>query len=319
MVKIGIVGATGLVGETIIDELEKRHIEGEFHLFASENSAGDKVSINEKEYEIKPLNEESFHGLDYALFAVGADLSKKYAPIAVENGCVVIDNSSAFRMDNEVPLIVPEVNGQQVHSHKGIIANPNCSTIQSVLPLFVLKEYGLKRVIYTTYQSVSGSGKAGIEDLERGLLGEKNQFYAVPIANNVIPQIDAFLENDYTGEEMKMVNETKKILELPELGVTATTVRVPLYSGHSVAIIAETEQPFTISAVKHKLKEMEGIHFVDLPSYPIPLDVYQTSDVHIGRVRRDDSAPNSLHIWVVADNIRKGAATNAVQILELLL
>lgn len=319
MTKLAIVGATGLVGETILDELAQRNYEVDIKLLASAQSAGQRIKFKDRELVIEELSPDSFSGIDYALFAVEGELSKEYAPHATRAGCVVIDNSSAFRMDPTVPLVIPEVNSKALGMHQGIIANPNCSTIQSVVPLGALKPFGLKRVIYTTYQSVSGSGKAGIEDLERGQRGEKPEFYPVPIANNVIPQIDDFLEDGYTKEEKKMIDETKKILELPELKVTATTVRVPLQSAHSVAMIVELEQPFDLEEIKQVLALAPGLVLIDSPDYPTPLRAAGRDDILIGRIRRDDSAPNSLHIWCVADNIRKGAAGNAVQILDELL
>lgn len=319
MTKIAVVGATGLVGETMLNELEKRQLELDITLLASASSVGKKMGFLGKDLIVKELTPDSFRGIDVALFAVESDVSKKYARHAKAAGCLVIDNSSAFRMEPNVPLIVPEVNPEDIKQHQGIIANPNCSTIQSVVPLLALKPFGLKRVIYTTYQSVSGSGKAGIEDLERGQRGEPNLFYPLPIANNVIPQIDSFLDDGYTGEEMKMIHETKKILHLPDLQVTATTVRVPLQSGHSVAIIVQTERPFEISHVKQALAATPGLIFVDAPDFPTPLQASGREDILVGRVRRDYSAENSIHIWCVADNIRKGAAGNAVQILDTIL
>lgn len=319
MIKVAVVGATGLVGETILDELTQRDYEVEIRLLASAQSAGQKALYKDKELVIQELTKRSFEGIDYALFAVEGELSRQFVPLAVDAGCTVIDNSSTYRMDSAVPLVIPELNPEALEHHSGIIANPNCSTIQSVVPLSALVPYGLKRVIYTTYQSVSGSGKAGIEDLERGQKGEKQQFYPVPIANNVIPQIDSFLDNDYTKEEQKMIDETKKILGLPDLKVTATTVRVPLNSGHSVAILIETIQPFEVTDVKLALADTPGLVLIDTPEYPTPLQVHGRNDILVGRVRRDDSAENSLHIWCVADNIRKGAAGNAVQILDTLL
>lgn len=319
MIKVAVVGATGLVGETILDELTQRDYEVEIRLLASAQSAGQKALYKDKELVIEELTKRSFEGIDYALFAVEGELSRQFVPLAVDAGCTVIDNSSTYRMDSAVPLVIPELNPEALEHHSGIIANPNCSTIQSVVPLSALVPYGLKRVIYTTYQSVSGSGKAGIEDLERGQKGEKQQFYPVPIANNVIPQIDSFLDNDYTKEEQKMIDETKKILGLPDLKVTATTVRVPLNSGHSVAILIETIQPFEVTDVKLALADTPGLVLIDTPEYPTPLQVHGRNDILVGRVRRDDSAENSLHIWCVADNIRKGAAGNAVQILDTLL
>lgn len=319
MIKLAIVGATGLVGETLLDELAQRNYDTDIKLLASAQSAGQLINYKNRPLMIEELTHDSFEGLDYALFAVEGDIAREYAPFAIKAGCIVIDNSSAFRMSEGVPLVVPEVNPEALKKHRGLIANPNCSTIQSVVPLGALKAYGLKRVIYTTYQSVSGSGKAGIEDLERGQRGHKNQFYPVPIANNVIPQIDDFLEDGYTKEEKKMIEETRKILRLPDLALTATSVRVPLQSAHSVAMIVQTEQAFELDEVKLVLARTPGLVLIDFPNYPTPLQAGGRDDILIGRIRRDDSAPNSLHIWCVADNIRKGAAGNAVQILDELI
>ncbi|HHT19882.1 MAG TPA: aspartate-semialdehyde dehydrogenase [Tissierellia bacterium] len=319
MIKLAVVGATGLVGETILEELAKRDYDLDIKLLTSAQSASQAIHFKGRELITEVLGPDSFQAIDYALFAIDGELAKVYVPQAAQAGCVVIDNSSAFRMEQSVPLVVPEVNPAVLKTHQGIIANPNCSTIQSVVPLGALRSYGLKRVIYTTYQSVSGSGRAGIEDLVRGQRGEAPQFYPVAINNNVIPQIDDFLADGYTKEEQKMIEETKKILELPDLKVTATTVRVPLQSAHSVAMVVEMEKPFDLAAVKQLLAEAPGLSLIDWPDYPTPLQAAGREDILVGRIRRDNSAPNSLHIWCVADNIRKGAAGNAVQILDELI
>lgn len=319
MVKLAIVGATGLVGQTLIDEISRRQESLSLKLLASERSAGQRVEFRGQAIAIEGLSSESFCGVDYALFALDSELAREYIPRALDCGCVVIDNSSAFRMDPTVPLVVPEVNPEALYGHRGLIANPNCSTIQSVVPLAGLKKFGLKRIIYTTYQSVSGSGQAGLEDLRRGLSGEAAEFYPVSIAGNVIPQIDRFLADGYTGEEVKMIEETRKILGLPNLSVTATTVRVPVEYGHSVSMIVQTEKAFQLREIHEALRETPGLVLFEGSDYPTPLAVRGREDILVGRVRRDDSAENSLHLWCVADNIRKGAAGNAAQILDILL
>ena len=321
--RIAIVGATGLVGTTFLKVLEERDLGiTELYLFASAKSAGKKIEFKGREYVVRELTEKSFDlEIDIALFSAGGDISKKYAPIAAEKGILVIDNSSAWRMDEKVPLVVPEVNKEAAFKHMGIIANPNCSTIQCMLPLKVLSEkYGLKRVIYSTYQAVSGTGHKGIEDLQNGLKGLKAKTYPHDIVNNCLPHIDSFLDNGYTKEEMKMINETKKILSLPNLPVTATCVRVPVINSHSVSITAELENDFDIDEIKKDFADFEGIILIDEPQkniYPLAADATGQDKVLVGRVRRDFSKEKSINLWVVADNIRKGAATNAVQIAEL--
>ncbi|MGL6121171.1 MAG: aspartate-semialdehyde dehydrogenase [Fusobacteriaceae bacterium] len=321
--KIAIVGATGLVGTTFLKVLEERDLKIEkLYLFASKNSAGKEINFRGETYTVEELEENSFkREIDIALFSAGGDISKKYAPIAVENGILVIDNSSAWRMEEGVPLIVPEVNPERAFENSGIIANPNCSTIQCMLPLKALSEkYGLKRVIFNTYQAVSGSGLKGIMDLEGGARGEEPKNYPHPIMNNCLPHIDQFLENGYTKEEMKMVNETRKILQIPELKINATCVRVPVLNGHSVSITVELENSFDLEEVKKVLEEFQGIVLQDSVEnnlYPIPTKATGKDEVFVGRVRRDFSVENGVSLWVVADNIRKGAATNAVQIAQL--
>ncbi len=321
--KTAIVGATGLVGKTFLKILEERDLGiTEFYLFASKKSAGKKIMFRGKEYTVEELTENSFdRKIDTALFSAGGDVSRKYAPIAASKGILVIDNSSAWRMDKTVPLVVPEVNKETAFENHGIIANPNCSTIQCMLPLKVLAEkYGLKRVIYNTYQAVSGTGQKGIEDLENGLKGLEPKTYPHQIVNNCLPHIDSFLNNGYTKEEMKMIDETRKILNLPYLSVTATCVRVPVLNSHSVSITAELENDFDLDELKKALKDFEGIILVDNPEkneYPLASYASGQDKVLVGRVRRDFSTEKSVNLWVVADNIRKGAATNAVQIMEL--
>lgn len=321
--RIAIVGATGLVGKTFLKVLEERDFDiTELYLFASKRSAGNKVIFKSKEYTVEELTESSFdRNIDIALFSAGGDISKKFAPIAAEKGVLVVDNSSAWRMESGVPLVVPEVNPETAFKNSGIIANPNCSTIQCMLPLKVLEEkYGLKRVIYSTYQAVSGSGHKGIEDLENGLRGEEPKTYPYPIVNNCLPHIDKFLENGYTKEEIKMIDETRKILRIPDLPVTATCVRVPVMNSHSVSITAELERDFDLEELKEALGNFAGMVLVDdvnSNEYPLASDATGQDKVLVGRVRRDFSTEKGINLWVVADNIRKGAATNAVQIAEL--
>lgn len=322
---IAIVGATGMVGRTFLKVLDQRNFEiDNLYLFSSKKSAGSIVKFRDKEYIVEELNEDSFsRDIDIALFSAGGSVSKKFAPIAKENGVIVVDNSSAWRMDKDIPLVVPEVNPQDINWNNGIIANPNCSTIQSVVPLKVLHEnFKIKRVIYSTYQAVSGSGIGGIMDLENGINGGENKKYPHQIAYNCIPHIDNFMENGYTKEEIKMIEETKKILNDQDIRVTATTVRVPVKYGHSVSINIEFEKEFEIDKVYELLKSVDGIVVVDdikNNTYPMAIDVEGKDEVYVGRVRRDYSVDNGINMWVVADNIRKGAATNTVQIAELLL
>ncbi len=321
---VAVVGASGVVGQKMIEVLEESKIDVDnFYAFASSRSAGKKVKFNNKEYTIEELDERSFdRDIDFALFSAGGGTSKKFAPIAAKNNVVVIDNSSAWRMDDEVPLVVPEVNPKDALKTKGIIANPNCSTIQAVVALKPLHDaYKIKRVIYSTYQAVAGSGIKGIKDLENGVKGGKNEFYPVQIAYNCLPHIDDFTENGYTKEELKMVNETHKILD-KDILVTATTVRVPVFKGHSESINVEFEKPFEIEELKEVLKKGKGIIEIDdisKPSYPTVLDCVDKNEVFVGRIRRDFSVENGINFWCVADNIRKGAATNAVQIAQVLI
>lgn len=321
--KVAIVGATGLVGSTFLKVLEERDLGiTDLYLFASARSAGKKINFRGQEYTVEELTESSFdRDIDIALFSAGGDISRKFAPIAASKGVLVIDNSSAWRMEEGVPLVVPEVNPERALENRGIIANPNCSTIQCMAPLKALAEkYGLKRIIYSTYQAVSGTGQKGVEDLQNGFKGLEPKAYPHQIVNNCLPHIDSFLENGYTKEEMKMVNETRKILELPNLPVTATCVRVPVINSHSVSITAELNRDFDIDELKQALADYDGVVLVDDPQkniYPLAAEATGQDKVFVGRVRRDFSTDNSVNLWVVADNIRKGAATNAVQIAEL--
>lgn len=320
MINVAVVGATGMVGQTFIQVLEEYQLPiAKIIFLASERSKGKAVTFNGKVYPVEVLDEHSFdQPLDYALFSAGGDISKKYAPIAAAHGVTVIDNSSAWRMDPSVPLIVPEVNPQAAKTHHGIIANPNCSTIQSVIPLQALKPWGLKRVVYATYQAVSGSGYKGVADLKANLAGQASNFYPKTILHNVLPHIDVFLPSGATKEEEKMVNETRKILDLPNLRCTATCVRVPVFNGHSVAINVELENPFELEEILKALEAHPGLKVLR-DGYPTPLDVSGQDLTVVGRVRRDESVENGLNLWVVADNIRKGAASNAIQIMQKLM
>lgn len=322
---LAVCGASGMVGNMMLKVLEERNFPIEtLKVLSSKKSAGKEITFQGKQFVLEELNEHSFdEKVDIALFSAGGSVSEKFAPIAAEHGCVVIDNSSQFRMDETVPLVVPEVNPEDIKKHKGIIANPNCSTIQSVLPLKPLYDkYGIKRVIYTTYQAVSGAGMAGYNDLKNGVNGEEPKKFDYPIAFNLIPQIDSFLENGYTKEEMKMINETRKILHDDRIKITATTVRVPVFNSHSVAINVELEKDFDLDEVKKLFQDYEGIVLLDdieHKKYPMPMLTDGKDEVYVGRIRRDFSQANTLNFFSVADNIRKGAATNAVQIAEKLI
>jgi aspartate-semialdehyde dehydrogenase len=325
-INLALVGATGMVGTTFLEVLEKRDFPFDnLYAFASARSAGKKVTCKGKEFTVEELTESSFdRDIDIALFSAGGTISKKFAPIAASKGVIVVDNSSAWRMEKDVPLVVPEVNPEHIKHHKGIISNPNCSTIQAVVPLKPLHDkYKIKRIIYSTYQAVSGSGVKGVKDLEEGLKGNDLMLaYPHPIANNCLPHIDSFLDNGYTKEEMKMIEETQKIFNDYDLKVTATTVRVPVYYSHSESINLEFEKPFELDEVREILKNAPGIIVQDDPAnniYPLARDAANTDEVYVGRIRRDFSIENGLNLWVVADNIRKGAATNTVQIAELLV
>ncbi len=323
---IAVVGATGMVGNKFLQVLEERKLPiDNLHLFASAKSAGKVLKFNGSDYVVKELTTESFKdsGIDIALFSAGGGTSKIYAPIAAACGVTVIDNSSQWRMDDSVPLVVPEVNPEDILSNKGIIANPNCSTIQAVValkPLF--DKYGIKRIIYSTYQAVSGAGVSGYKDLENGMKGIAPEKFPYPIAGNVLPHIDVFLDNGYTKEEMKMINETHKIFHNDNIKITATTARVPVFHSHSESINVELENPFNVEDIFELYKNTKGIIIQDDPAnlvYPMPIKAENHDEVFVGRIRRDFSVENGLNIWVVADNIRKGAATNAVQIAEKLI
>lgn len=384
--KLAIVGATGLVGRMILKVLEEKNLPiSEYVLFASSKSAGTKLTFMGQDYIVHELKEDSFDiGFDFAIFSAGSSTSKKYAPIAASKGCVVVDNSSAFRMDPDVPLVVPEVNPEEIKNNHGIIANPNCSTIQAVVALKPLDDkYKIKRIVYSTYQAVSGAGRYGVEDLENGIKDfinqsgyinnfdsspnkfnnisniTKNESYAdklnynelkkfdFPIFSNCLPHIDVFLDSGYTKEEEKMINETRKILKKPDLKITATTVRVPVFNSHSEAINVEFEKPFEMvdlvnslssfsglivqdnivpktiehdntKALQNKITEPEQVN-LENPIYPIAINASGHDEVFVGRIRRDYSVESGINFWVVADNIRKGAASNAIQIVEKMI
>lgn len=327
---VAVVGATGAVGNEMIQTLEQRAFPVEkLRLFASERSEGKTLEFHESEVKVEALKEDSFKGIDIALFSAGAERSKTWAPIAAESGCVVIDNSSQWRMDPEVPLVVPEVNSHDLKWHKGIIANPNCSTIQMVVVLKPIHDaVKIKRVVVTTFQSVSGTGKKAMDELLQqttDLLNFRDitcNVYPHQIAFNVLPHIDKFLENGYTKEEMKMVNETKKIMGDNSIRVTATTVRVPVFRCHSESLNIETDKKITPNEVRSILSKAPGIVVFDAPEknvYPLPINIAGKDDTYVGRIREDESIENGINMWIVADNLRKGAALNAVQIAEKLI
>ena len=327
---VAVVGATGAVGTQMIETLEERKFPVErLSPLASSRSAGGVVSFQGQDLTVETLTKDSFAGVDIALFSAGTDVSREFAPIAAKAGAVVIDNSAAWRMEKDVPLVVPEVNPLDAVRHRGIIANPNCSTIQMVVALKPLHDQvRIRRVVVTTFQSVSGTGKEAMDELLdecKALLSFQEatpKVYPYQIAFNCLPHIDEFLATGYTKEEMKMVNETRKIMGDASIQVTATTVRVPVYVGHSEAVNIETERKLTANEARAILSEAPGVIVYDDPAhklYPMPLDVAGKDEVYVGRVREDESIPNGLNLWIVADNLRKGAATNAVQIAELLI
>lgn len=316
---VAIIGATGLVGLSIIKVLDEENLPIEnIYFYASSSSSNKSLYFKGNEYYIEELNDQSFEkNIDIAFFAVDEALSKRYAKIATSKGIIVIDNSSAWRMDEDVPLIVPEVNINELSKHNNLIANPNCTTIQAVVPLHVInKNYKIKRIVYSSYQSVSGSGYKGIEDLINGIDGKKQVFYPKQIAYNCIPHIDKFMDDGYTKEEVKLINETKKILNEPNLNITATCVRVPVFVGHCISINVECFHEIVISELIEKFKTQAGIVVYEGYDYPTPVEVSGSNLVHIGRIRNDASIINGVNLWVVADNVRKGAAYNAVQIAK---
>ena len=323
--KVAIVGATGVVGRTVLKVLEEKSFRNcTYTLFSSKKSAGTKEKFLNQTYIIQELTEETFNTkYDFAIFCAGGETSKKFIPLAVKSGCIAIDNSSIYRMDPKVPLVVPEVNPRKIYENNGIIANPNCSTIQAVVALKPLDtKYKIKRVVYSTYQAVSGAGRAGIEDLENGINGIPPKKFPHPIFNNCLPHIDTFLSDGYTKEEYKMINETRKILDRPDLSITATAVRVPVKNCHSESINVEFERNFDLYELKMLLQNSPGITVIDdveKNHYPIATRADGYDDVFVGRIRRDDSVPYGVNLWVVSDNLRKGAASNAVQILQKLV
>ena len=325
--RVAIVGATGLVGQEFIRVLEQRSFPmSSVKLLASDRSAGKRMFVRHEELEVEETVPESFEGIDIALFSAGADTSRHFAPIASEVGAVVVDNSSAWRMEPDVPLVVPEVNPEDCKWHKGIIANPNCSTIQMVVALYPLHKVNrIKRIIVDTYQSVSGTGSAAVEELttqsEQVLEGEETTPHIYPhqIAFNVLPEIDVFLDNDYTKEEWKMAEETRKIMHAEDIAISATCVRVPVYTGHSEAVHVEFSRPMSPEEARQIFSRTSGIKVLDDNSvslYPTAWQAAGTDEVFVGRIRQDTSHPNGLAMWVVADNLRKGAALNTVQIAE---
>lgn len=323
---VAVVGATGMVGSKFLQVLTEKQLPVDnYYLYASAKSAGKKIDFMGKEHTVIELTEQNVvdKKIDFALFSAGASTSKTFAPIFAAHGAVVIDNSSQWRTDPSVPLVVPEVNAEAAKNHHGIIANPNCSTIQAMLPLKALHDkYKIKRVIYSTYQAVSGAGVAGYNDLINQAKEGETQKFPYPIFNNVIPQIDVFLPNGYTKEEEKMIFETKKILNDYDLKITATTVRVPVRHGHSESINIEFFEPCTLDGIKEALRNMPDVVLVDdieKGLYPMPIYAEDKDEVFVGRVRLDPTVDSGCNLWVVADNIRKGAATNAIQIMEYLI
>jgi len=328
---VAVAGATGAVGNQMIACLEERNFPvKDLKLLATARSAGTKLRFKGEEIPVEELTETSFKGVDIGIFSAGGATSQEYAPVAARDGCIVVDNSAAWRMDPDVPLVVPEVNPHAVANYgkKGIIANPNCSTIQMVVALAPIhRKVGIKRVVVSTYQAVSGTGKKAIDELHNqtkailNSLEPEKKVYPHRIAFNCLPHIDVFLENGYTKEEMKMVNETRKILEDDSIGITATTIRVPVFFSHSESVNVETRDPISPGEVRALLENAPGVKVLDDPSqnlYPMPIDAAGKDETFVGRIRADESVKNGINLWVVSDNIRKGAATNAVQIAELL-
>lgn len=327
---VAVVGATGAVGREMVKILDERKFPiKDLILLASERSAGETISFKKKELEVHELNTNSFNNIDIALFSAGSSVSRKFAPLAAKNGTIVIDNSSTFRMDSHVPLIIPEVNPSDMKKHNGIISNPNCSTIQMVVALKpILDEVGIKRIIVSTYQSVSGTGKDAIDELAEQssqVLNNKKPIRKVfphQIAFNILPHIDIFEDNGYTKEEMKLIHETKKIFGNAKIKITATAVRVPVFYGHSESVYIETEKHISIEKLKNIYLKTNGIKLVDDISnnkYPLAIMSEIYDEVMVGRLRKDISESNGINMWIVANNLRKGAALNAVQIAELLI
>ena len=323
--KVAVVGASGMVGRVMLRLLEERNFPlTELLLVASERSVGKEIDFKGKSYTFISVEDAIAAAPDVALFSAGGDASREYAPKFVEQGTVVIDNSSAWRMDDRYPLVIPEINANKLTSSDKLIANPNCSTIQLLMAVAPLhKEFGIERMIISTYQSMTGTGVKAVEQYENERDGKSGDMaYPYPIYQNCLPQCDVFEENDYTKEEMKLVRESRKILDEPNLQVTATAVRVPVLGGHSESVNITFEKDFDIEKVKDILRSTDGVVLQDNPAkldYPMPLSAKDKDEVFVGRVRRDESAPRSLNLWVVADNLRKGAATNAIQIAESML
>jgi aspartate-semialdehyde dehydrogenase len=328
--RVAVVGATGAVGQTTLKILEQRKFPvRELRAYASERSAGKTMTFAGESITVQKLDANSFKGIDIALFSAGSEQSREFAPIAVKAGAIVIDKSSAWRMDPNVPLVVPEINGTAARSHKGIVACPNCTTIVTVMPLKPLHDVGrLRRVVATSFQATSGAGVNGIAELREQTIawskGEpiKPKFFQHQIAFNLIPHIDKFGEGGYTGEEIKLVNEIRKILDQPDLAISPTTVRVPVFTAHSISINAETEKKIEAAQAREAFAHFPGIELFDDPAqnrYPMPIIVEGQDDCFVGRIREDLSCPNALNFWVVGDQLRKGAALNGVQIAELLI
>ena len=319
---VAIVGATGLVGSTFLKVLEEEKFPiNNLILLASSKSKGKKIIYDGKEYEVEELTKDSFENVDIALFSAGGSVSLEYCPIAASKGAIVIDNSSSFRNRPDLPLVVPEVNPEDIRNY-GIISNPNCSTIQSIVPLKALEKFGIKKVNYTTYQAVSGSGMKGINDLKNTLEGKENEFYPYKISETCIPEIDSFLDDGYTKEEMKMVNETRKMLHMPNLPISATCIRVPVRNSHGVSIQVEFEKDFTLEEVRSLIANYPGLVLADDPKnhiYPVSTMANGNNKIYVGRIRRDLSTPKGLLLYCVSDNVRKGAAANAVQIAKYII
>ena len=329
---IAIAGATGAVGQEMMDILIEREFPiNELRLLASNRSAGKELEYNNKKITVQELNENSFDNIDIVLFSAGGSRSKEFAPIAARAGAIVVDNSSAFRMDEDVPLVIPEINPEALagYKNKGIVANPNCTTAVTVMALKPLHDLGrIKRVIASSYQAVSGAGAQAIEELRKQTLAWANseeihsETFPHQIAFNLLPQIDSFTDNGYTKEEMKLHNETRKILGDNDMALTATTVRVPVFRAHSVSVNIETEKKISVEEAREALSNFPGVKVLDEPSelkYPMPIDVAGKDDCIVGRIREDYTVPNGLSFWVVGDQLRKGAALNTVQIAELLI
>ncbi|PKM79317.1 MAG: aspartate-semialdehyde dehydrogenase [Firmicutes bacterium HGW-Firmicutes-13] len=334
---VAIVGATGMVGHSLVTVLNERNFPvNNLKLLASARSADTVVEVGGKEYRVEEAEPNAFEGVDFAFFSAGGDISLELAPEAVKKGTIVVDNSSAFRMEPDIPLVVPEVNPQDLEGHKGLIANPNCSTIQLVVALQALHEVSpLKRVVVSTYQAVSGAGKEAVDELlnqcmavvqgkevVKEIIPHKGAKRNHQIGFNLVPQLDVFQENGYTKEEMKVIKETRKIMGLPDLRITSTTVRVPVMIGHSESVNIEFQSPITVEQAREALEKFPGIIVIDNPDellYPMPFDCDGKDEVFVGRIRKDESVENGLNIWVVSDNIRKGAATNSIQIAECVI